>query len=196
MEDAMDRTFTRRDFLIKDLVVSIGVGSHGGTWLPGPDDETPPSPISPIAGIFANLALIEAVRGTIIDAVKAQRFDEVAQAFVAGDTGGNPAIRAAIQQIGAAIVASAAYAALGGGSVGLPNPDCGGTSLETIPPTLTPVVHVGLAVHRVTELPRLQHQLAQTVAFIEKAAAAQAPRSEEVAIVRAHLEDALKNLPG
>ena len=145
--------------------------------------------------MLANLALIEAVRGTIIDAVKAKQFDEVARAFVAGDTGGSPAIRTAIHEIGSAVVASAAYAALGGGgSVGLPNPDCGGTSLETIPPTLTPVVHVGLAVHRVSELPRLKQQLAQTVAFVEKAAAAQAPRGEEVGVVRAQLEGALKNL--
>jgi len=97
-------------------------------------------------------------------------------------------------EIGVAVVASAAYAALGGGAVGLPNPDCGGTSLETIPPTLTPVVHVGLAVHRVTELPRLQKQLAQTMSYVEKAAGAQAPRGEEIAAVRTQLEGALKSL--
>ena len=191
----MPKSFARRDFLVKDLVVSIGAGSRGGAWLPGPDDETPPSPISPIASVLANLALIEAVRGTILDAVKAKRFDEVARAFVPGDAGGSPAIRSAINEIGTAVVASAAWAALGGGSVGLPNPDCGGTSLETIPPTLTPIVHVGLAVHRVTELPRLKQQLAQTVAFVEKASAAQAPRGDEVAAVRAQLEAALKSLP-
>jgi hypothetical protein len=192
----MAKSFSRHDFLIKDLVVSIGAGSRGGTWLPGPDVATPPSPISPIASVIANLDRIEAVRGTIIDAVKARQFDEVAAAFMAGGTGGSPAIRAAIHEIGAAVVASAAYAALGGGTVGLPNPECGGTSLETIPPTLTPIVHVGLAVHRVTELPRLQRQLAQTVAYVEQAVAAQAPRGREVAAVRAQLEDALKNLPG
>jgi hypothetical protein len=195
MEDAMPKALARQDFLIKDLAVSIGGGSRGGTWLPGPDDETPPSPISPIAAVFANLALIEAVRGTIIDAVKAKQFDDVARAFIAGDTGGSPAIRAAIHEIGAAVVASAAYAAMGGGAVGLPNPDCGGTSLETIPPTKTPIVHVGLAIHRVTELPRLKQQLAQTMEYVEKAAAAQAPRGAEVAAVRAQLEGALKSLP-
>lgn len=191
----MPKAFARQDFLIKDLAVSIGGGSRGGTWLPGPDDETPPSPISPIAAVFANLALIEAVRGTIVDAIKAKQFDDVARAFIAGDTGGSPAIRAAIHEIGAAVVASAAYAAMGGGAVGLPNPDCGGTSLETIPPTKTPIVHVGLAIHRVTELPRLKQQLAQTMAYVEKAAAAQAPRGAEVAAVRAQLEGALKSLP-
>ncbi len=189
----MTKTLARKDFLIKDLAVSIGAGGRGGTWLPGPDDETPPSPISPIASVLVNIGLIEAVRGTIIDAVKAKNFDDIARAF-SGDPDGSPAIRAAIHQIGSAVVASAAYAALGGGSAGLPNPDCGGTSLETIPPTLTPVVNVGYAVHRVSELPRLKHQLAQTVAYVDKAAAAQAPHGEEVAAVRAHLEAALKDL--
>lgn len=188
----MAKSFSRHDFLIKDLAVSIGGGGRGGSWMPGPDDETPPTPISPIASVLANLAHIEAVRGAIAEAVKAKRFDDIARAFVAGDSGGNPAIRAAIHEIGAAVVASAAFA--GGGGVGLPNPDCGGTSLETIPPTLTPVVHVGLAVHKVSELPRLKKQLAATLAYVEKAAVAQAPRGDEVAAVKAHLEGAIKDL--
>lgn len=190
----MAKTFVRKDFLVKDLAITVGGGSRGGTWLPGPDDVSPPSPISPIAAVLSNLAHIEAVRGTIVDAVKAKRFDDVAAAFVAGGTNGNPAIRTAIHEIGAAVVASAAYAALGGGAVGLPDPNCGGTSLETIPPTTSPVVHIGLAVHRVTELPRLKNQLAQTMAYVERAATAQAPRADEVAGVRAQLEAALKSL--
>jgi hypothetical protein len=190
----MARGFSRQDFLIKDVAVSIGSG-RGGTWMPGPDDETPPSPISPIASIVTNLAQIEAVRATVLEAVKTKRFEEIGRAFVAGDTGGNPAIRTAIQEIGTAVVASAAYAALGGGTVGLVDPNCGGTSYETIPSPLTPVVHIGFAVHRVSELPRLRKQLAQTVAYVDKAAAAQAPRSEDVATVRTQLEAALKSLP-
>jgi hypothetical protein len=186
-------TLVRKDFLLKDLVVSIG-GGGGGTWLPGPDDETPPSPISPIASVLANIDLIEAVRATVLDAVKAKKFDEVGRAFVAGDHGGSPAIRRAIQEIGTAVVASAAYAALGGGSVGLPNPDCGGSSLETIPTPITPVVHIGYAVHRVAELPRLKQQLAETVAYVDQAAAARAPRGKEVNVVREQLEGALKEL--
>jgi hypothetical protein len=189
--------FARHDFLIKDLVVSMGAGARGGTWLPGPDDETPPSPISPIASVVAHLAHIEGVRGAITELVKAKRYDEIAAAFAGGDADGavgNPALRAAIHEVGVAVVASAAFAALGGGAVGLPNPDCGGTSLETIPPTLTPVVHVGLEVHRVSELPRLKKQLAQTVAYVDRVAAHQAPRRDEVPLVRAQLEMALKDL--
>lgn len=191
----MPTKYTRQDFLIKDVAISLSAGGRSGTWLPGPDDETPPSPISPIASVLANLALIEAVRGTVVAAVRARKLDEVARAFVPGDTGGSPAIRSAIHEIGSAVVASAAFAALGGGGgVGLPNPDCGGTSYETIPPTLTPVVHVGLAVHRVSELPRLKQQLARTMAYLEKAAAASAPARNEVDGVRAKLKDALGSL--
>lgn len=195
MEVAMDKKYVKQDFLIKDLAVSISAGGRGGTWLPGPDDETPPSPISPIASVLVNIGLIEAVRGTIIEAVKAKKFDDVTRAFIQNEAGGNPAIRTAIHEIGSAVVASAAFAALGsGGSVGLPNPDCGGTSYETIPPTLTPVVHIGFSVHRVSELPRLRKQLAQTIAYVDKAADAQVPRGTEVAAVRAQLEAALKSL--
>lgn len=183
----------RRDFLIKDLAISFGGGGRGSTWLPGPDDKTPPSPISPIASVVAISPLIEGVRGSILEAVKAKRYDEVGQAFVAGATGGNPAIRAAIHEIGAAVVASAAFAALGG-SAGMPNPDCGGTSYETIPPTLTPVINTGVAVHQVDTLPRLQAQLAQTVAYLDRAAAAQAPHGGEVAAVKTQLQAALKAL--
>jgi hypothetical protein len=102
-------------------------------------------------------------------------------------------IHAAIHEIGAAVVASAAFASLGG-SVGLIDPNCGGTSFETIPPTITPVVHKGMAVHRVSDLPKLQRQLALTVAYLDKAAAAQAPRGAEVGAVRTQLEGAIKSL--
>ena len=189
----MAKQFARHDFLIKDLAVTIGAGARGGTWLPVDDEHTPPTPISPIASVVANLGYIEAVRGTIVEAVKAKRYDDIASAFVAGSTAGNATIRTAIHEIGVAVVASAAFASLGG-AVGLINPECGGTSYETIPPTITPVVHVGVQVHRVSELPRLKKQLAETVAYVNRAAAAQAPNREEVPLVRAQLEGALKDL--
>jgi hypothetical protein len=188
----MARGLSRSDFLIKDLAVTVA-GGGGGTWMPGPDDPSPPSPISPIASVVANLGLIEAVRGAMTEAIKAKNFEEVARAFVDDDAGGNPVIHAAIHEIGAAVVASAAFASLGG-SVGLIDPNCGGTSFETIPPTITPIVHKGQAVHRVADLPRLQRQLALTVAYLDKAAAAQAPRGAEVGAVRAQLEGAIKSL--
>lgn len=191
----MKRKLHRNDFIINDLVVSVGGGSHGGTWLPGPDDETPPSPISPIASVLVNIGIIESVRATIIEALKSEKgLESIGQAFLPGEAGGNSAIRSAIHEIGLTVVASAAYAAMGGGSAGMPNPECGGSSLETIPTPITPVVNVGREVHRVTELPRLKQQLAAAARFIDKAVDAQAPNGAEVDVVRAQLEGALKSL--
>jgi hypothetical protein len=196
MEDGMATKFTRQDFVIKDLAVSVAAGGGRiGTWMPGPDDETPPTTISPIASIVFNQGILEAVRATIAEAIKAKRFDDIGAAFVVGGTGGNAAIRAAIQEVGATVVAATAYAGLGGGSAGMPNPECGGSSWETIPTTISPVVHWGRQVHRVTDLPRLRKQLTDAVAYLDKATAAQAPRGAEVATVRAQLEGALRTLP-
>ena len=92
----MERKLQRKDFIIKDLVVSVAGGSRGGTWLPGPDDETPPSPISPVASVLVNIGIIESVRATIMDALESKKgFESIGQAFVPGKAGGNPAIRSA-----------------------------------------------------------------------------------------------------
>lgn len=184
---------SRHDFLIKDLAVSIAGASRGGTWLPGPDGETPPSPISPVASVLANLDLIEAIRGVIAEAIETKEFDSIAGAFDARALNGNPVLRHAIHEVGAAVVASAAFAGLSG-SVDLPNPNCGGTSYETIPTPITPVVHGALAVHRVSELPRLRRQLAETMKYVEQAADSRHPQRAEVDEVRSHLEQALDDL--
>ena len=191
----MNRRLQKKDFIIKDLVVSIAGGSHGGAWLPGPDGETPPSPISPVASVLVNMDIIESVRATIMNAMETKEgLESIGEAFLQGEAGGNAAIRSAIYKIGSAVVASAAYSAMGGGSVGLPNPECGGTSLETIPPTLTPIINVGRKVHRITELPRLRQQLAVTSKYIDQVAAKQAPVGEEIGMIREQLERALKHL--
>ena len=189
---------TRNDFVIKDLVVSVpsAGGGAGGTWLPAEDGPPLPWWISPVAGVLVKGHVLEAVTATMKDALKRGEFEDIGRAFREGDPDGNPAIQIAIYDIGSAVVASAAFAAMGGGSVGLPNPDCGGTSLETIPPTLTPVVHKGLEIHRVSELPRLRKQLAMAVEALDRVAVALEPKGSEVGVVKTHLEKALKGLGG
>jgi hypothetical protein len=186
---------TRRDFVIKDLAISVG-GGGGGAWMPADDGKPLPWWLSPVAAVTDYRHLFEAVRATVVDAARAKNFDEVGRAFVAGGSGGSPAIRSAIQEIGTAVVGSAAYAALGGGGgqTGLPNPDCGGSSMETIPTPITPIVHIGYEVHRVSELPRLRKQLTEAVAILDRVSASRAPTGAEVAGVRAELEGALKTL--
>ncbi len=191
----MRSKYTRHDFLIKDLVISIAGSSRGGTWMPGPDQETPPSPISPIASVLVNIDMIEAVRATVVEALESGKgFEAIGNSFVMGRMDGNATLQQAIFDIGAEVVASAAYATLGKGSIGYPNPDCGGTSLETIPTPITPFVNIGRRVHQVTELPRLRAQLKESVKYLEQAAIAQAPTTDEVGMVAEHLQSALKSL--
>ena len=57
----MPKEFTHRDFLLKDITVTLGSG-RSGAFLPADDTQPPPSPISPIAVVFANVDLFVAVR--------------------------------------------------------------------------------------------------------------------------------------
>jgi hypothetical protein len=138
---------------------------------------------------------LETVTATIKDAVKqGGDFADIGLAFREGAAEGNAVIRRAIHNVGSAVVAAAAYAAVGGSDVALPDPDCGGSSLETVPPTLTPVILEGGEIHRVTDLPRLRKQLAIAVEALDRAAVAHAPRGDEVKLVARHLEEALGEL--
>ena len=189
------RAFNRSDFIIQDLVISVGGSSRGNTWLPGPDDETPPSPISPIASVLVNIGTIETIRLTIQDALQSGKgLEAIGRAFVKGATDGNAAIQQAIFDIGSAVVAGTAYAAAGKGSVGYPNPDCNGTSMETIPSPATPYVNIGREIHRVTELPRLQIQLKEAMKYVDSAVQSRSPIGAEVGVVREHLQKALNSL--
>ena len=76
----------------------------------------------------------------------------------------------------------------------LPDPNCGGTSLETIPTPITPVVHKNAALLRVSHLRQLKAQLHETLAAVDKAQAALVPSGRQVAKVRKQLEGALESL--
>lgn len=192
----------RTDFVIKDLVVSIPSASAGGgrSFMPADDGEPLPWWISPVAGVLGKEHVLEIARDTVRGALKDQAsLEGIGLAFRAGAVDGNPALREAIHDVGSAVVASAIWADLaraggGGGSVGLPNPDCGGSSLETIPTPITPIVHVGLEAHRVSDLPRMRKQLAIAVEKLDKISTRYAPKGEEVGAVRKQLEGALQSL--
>lgn len=186
----------RNEFLIKDLAISIRpetATGAGGTWIPA--DDGPPLPwwISPIASVLVKGQILEAAGRTIAETLeKKGDLSEIVAAFD-GDPDGNPAIRHTIQEVGSAVVAAAAYGHIGG-AVGYPDPNCGGTSLETIPPTITPIVHQGIEIHRVSELPRLRRQLEVAVESLDRVAEGLAPRGDEAKVVGRHLKEALDGL--
>lgn len=193
----------RTDFVIKDLVVSIpsASGASGGAFIPADDNGEPlPWWISPVAGVLGKEHVLEIARETVRGALKDQAaLDSIGLAFRDGDPDGNPALREAIHDVGSSVVASAVWADLAragarGGGVGLPNPDCGGSSLETIPTPITPIVHVGMEAHRIADLPKMRKQLAIAVDKLDTISRSYAPTGVEVPAVRAQLEGALKSL--
>ena len=191
----MKRKIQRKDFIIRDLVVSVSGGTSCMNWLPEPDDEAPPMSIAPIASLIANMGIIESVRATVAEASRTKSgFEAIGLAFVRSETCGNPVIRSAIEQIGSAVVASVACSAMASRVGGLPIADCSESSLAAIPTAITPMVHIGRQAHRVSELPRLRQQLAIATEYIDKVIAAQAPSTEEMGALRDQLAGALKYL--
>jgi hypothetical protein len=86
-------------------------------------------------------------------------------------------------------------AALGAGGVYMPDPDCGGSSLETIPPTLTPVVHKNAVMVRASDLSRLKAKMKQVLDTAEEAEQALVPRKAgDVRMLRGKLEGALESM--
>lgn len=98
-----------------------------------------------------------------------------------------PELQAVASEVADALVVGAIQ---GGGRM-LPDPNCGGTSLETIPPTLTPVVSKAELI-RVTDLPALKERLQVATRATTELAAQFAPKTEvEVQVVAENLKEAL-----
>lgn len=92
--------------------------------------------------------------------------------------------------IGEVVVANAAA----GGGVFMPDPECGGTSYETIPPTLTPVVHRA-DVLQLADLEAIKAQVVEVLGTIDDLQSAFTPRKGlERKVVKEHLAKAAKGL--
>jgi hypothetical protein len=191
-------------FKVKDLMINViarGSGG-GGTALPA-DDTTPvPTPITPIA-ITAVLVEMtpQAVIGTqfVKDAMKGKDLlnNEKAEiiARAAQPTFNNAGAFGEInRQLAAAVVGAAVIQS--GGSAGMPNPDCGGSSMETIPTPLTPVVRQSAGLLRAEHLPRLRERLTNMLAAVDAAEKTLAPRGKAVADVKEKLRAASAELEG
>ena len=115
-----------------------------------------PTPITPVAIDVSTVALT-----SILDATKP------AFAFMP-DTG--------VAEDSTATLISAAAIQSRGGYAGMPDPNCGGTSTETIPLTLTPSVHKAKNLLRAEDLAVLKNRLRGILeaAELSKAAATRA----------------------
>lgn len=152
-------------FKVKDLMIKV-IGGGGGAGLCSEDvSVTAPTPITPYILVAAQRPLFEQLVGITRKAMKSNDLEVQAAAVDAIDD--------VAQEVGREVV----VAALGGGGVYMPDPNCNGSSMETIPTPLTPVVHKIAHTVRASDLPRLRTQLQEVVAKAEEAEGALAPRS-------------------
>jgi len=118
------------------------------------------------------------------------RFERVVATAGSGDPDGIPMVAEMAGNIGVELVAGAAL----GGWAGMPDPNCGGTSLETIPPTITPVVHKGSQL-QISDLPSIKQGISAALAMVEKLEAEIAPRAGiETEVVQDSLKQAMEAL--
>ena len=82
----------------------------------------------------------------------------------------------------------------GGGPAGMPNPDCSGTSMETIPTPFTPYVHKARTILRVEDLAVLKSRLVRVLEAVEAAEKSLAPRGKEAADLADRLQGAAAEL--
>jgi len=187
-------------FKVKDLMINVISTGGGGAFLPA-DDGPIPTPVTPHTPVISAVAITPQFILTaplIKDALKVQDghihcADTLARA-AGSDPDGDPAILALVKDIGRAAVGAAVLAH--GGGAGMPDPNCGGTSMETIPTPLTPVVHNARTVLSRSHLPALKKQLEQVLVAVEKAELELTPKGRDADAVRSQLEGAIAELKG
>jgi hypothetical protein len=186
-------------YKVRDLMINVLAGG-GGANLPA-DDTTPvPTPITPIAIDAAMLAVTSQMRFAlpiVKEALENNSLENGAAVAIAkaglGARDGSPAFLQINREL-AGTVAGAAVIQQRGGSVGLPNPECGGTSLETIPTPITPYVHKAAGLLQVQHLPRLKERLTAVLGAIEQVEKTLAPRGQAAAALQERLKGTMVEL--
>lgn len=183
-------------FKVKDLMIRVLGGGGGGASLCSEDvSVTAPTPITPYILVAAHQPLFE-------------RLQEMTRKSMATDPDVDPASPAeanpepqpwrvlrAIDDLALDVGRQVVVAAVGGGGVYMPDPNCGGSSMETIPTPITPVVHKIAVTVRASDLPRLKAQLNEVVAMANEAEQALSPRSAaDRRLVGGKLKGALEGL--
>ena len=76
----------------------------------------------------------------------------------------------------------------------MPNPNCDGSSMETIPTPLTPVVHKAATVLQASALPRLKAQLTEMLQAVEEAEKTLIPQGQGIKALASSLKSAAAEL--
>lgn len=170
-------------FKVKDLMIRV-LGSGGGSAGLCSEDVsvTAPTPITPVILVAAQRPLFEHLQAVTRKAVKK------------ADPATDEAVIDAIDNLAIEVGRGVVVAALGGGGVYLPDPNCDGSSMDTIPTPLTPVVHKNAVTVRATDLPRLKDQLRQALAAADEAEQALTPSGAHKRSLKTKLQGAIEAL--
>jgi hypothetical protein len=173
-----------KTFRVKDLMINVLGGRGGGLSYCSEDvSATAPTPITPYILVAAYTPVLHHVR------------DVTARLAKSDDVEIDGAVASAIDEAALDVGRAVVVAAVQGGGAYYPNPDCGGSSLETIPTPITPVVHKNLAVLKASHLGQLRVQLQGALDATVEAEAALTPRSAaDIKQARKSLEGALASL--
>jgi len=168
-------------------MISVVSGSGGGAFLPADDQPipTPLTPITPIISVAIRSNELQDVGNLVRDAVKAGDVDAARMITE------SPALVEIANNIGRDVVVSAIN---GGATAGMPDPNCDGSSLETIPTPITPYVHEARLTIRAEHLPQFRRQLTAMLEAIDQAERALAPSAKEARVLTKQLEGALQDL--
>ena len=190
-------------YQVRDLMINvIKTGGQSGTALPA-DDGTPiPTPITPVAITLSAVALspqIHFLAPSIKDALKTKAgtlIDRNAGENLASAVLGNANGSAAVTQINRNLniaVMGAAVLQFGGGA-GMPNPDCGGSSMETIPTPITPIVDQTRPLLQASQLPVLKATLTKMLTAVQEAEKTMKPTGRTAAELSEKLKAASEEL--
>jgi hypothetical protein len=183
-------------YRVKDLMINV-IGNGGGTAYPA-DDTTPvPTPITPIAMPMALVALspqLDFVSPIVREALAGEHigFNSKAEAIgraALGGSEGATAFVAAGRKIAGVMVGAAVFQH--GGGAGMPNPECDGTSLETIPTPLTDYIRQASTLLQPEHLPRLKTRLTEMLRAVEAAEQVLVPTGKVASDLRERMKVAL-----
>lgn len=181
-------------YKVRDLMVNVIRAGGGSASIPADDGTPVPTPTTPVAVDVSLVALspaIEAIIPSVKESLKSNNVEALARAG-AGLADGSAAVNAVTREVAATLVGAAVLQA--GGSAGLVNPECLGTSYETIPTPITPYVHKARRLLRVEDLAALKSRLTRALSAVEVAEKALVPRGKEASELAERLKSAAAEL--
>ena len=176
-------------FKVRDLMVNVIPRGNGNVALLPPDAGPIPTRLTPITPIISVLA-----QKVVLDRARVVLQEKLDAAVESKEALYETEIVELVREVGAEVGVAVVSAMFAGGRM-LPDPNCGGTSYETIPTPITPYVQKARFALADEYLPYLKHQLKESLRAVELAEEELMPRaSSDIESLSGHLKESLESL--